>query len=144
MVINDFDLWRWLNREAGPKTGALPDEDEPSSMDRLKSLKLRTVKRWRSDDDGREVKRIEFFFLVEDILHDTDGASRSAWIGEKSPFTDAASSSTGFNAAMNALKAGVLEPDEAGRIRPGDELTRPEAETMLRNLAAHLESRSIL
>lgn len=89
---------------------------------------------------GRPVTRKELAFILEDLLIKITGDESLAtkYFGQKnSPFPDVPTSSSYFNAVMNAVTRGLMEPDLSGAFRPDDYADGAElllAITRLRNV----------
>ncbi len=88
----------------------------------------------------RPVTRKELAFILEDLLIKITGDKSLAtkYFGQKnSPFPDVPATSSSFNAAMNAVTRGLMEPDLSGAFRPDDNADGAElllAVTRLRNV----------
>ncbi len=71
----------------------------------------------------RSVTRKELAFILEDILMKITGDKSLAtkYFGQKnSPYPDVPVSSSSYNAVMNAVTRGLMEPDLSGAFRPDD------------------------
>ena len=77
----------------------------------------------------QSITRVDLALLIEDVLHAEYDISRTRFIGTESPFSDLASSHTGFNAMMTAVTRGLMHGNKDGNILP-DELVSG-AETIL-------------
>jgi len=77
----------------------------------------------------RGVTRKELAFILEDVLIKITGEKDLAtkYFGQKnSPFPDVSPSSSYFNAVMNIVTRGLMEPDLSGAFRPDDYATGAE------------------
>jgi len=77
----------------------------------------------------RGVTRKELAFILEDLLVKITGEKDLAtkYFGQKnSPFPDVPSSSSYFNAVMNVVTRGLMEPDLSAAFRPDDYATGAE------------------
>ncbi len=156
LLVDEVHLDRLMEGRLGPTQKQKPADFVPADVrDNLFKSEILTVQKWGLRGlepiydktskaylfyPDKPVSREELAFILEDLLMKITGdeAMATRYFGQKnSPYPDVAPTSASFNAVMNVVNRGLMEPDISGTFRPDDNTDGAElllSVTRLRNV----------